>query len=70
VKRLVDGRNCGDGSHWSNSAVDQQAGAYRVQGKTAATARELLDDARALEDAGAFAIVLEVVPREIASLNN
>jgi 3-methyl-2-oxobutanoate hydroxymethyltransferase len=28
----------------------------------------LLDDARALEDAGAFAIVLEVVPREIASL--
>jgi len=32
------------------------------------TARQLLDDARALEDAGAFAIVLEVVPREIASL--
>ena len=28
----------------------------------------MLDDARALEDAGAFAIVLEVVPREIASL--
>jgi 3-methyl-2-oxobutanoate hydroxymethyltransferase len=43
-------------------------GAYRVQGKTAVTARQLLDDARALEDAGAFAIVLEVVPREIASL--
>ena len=43
-------------------------GAYRVQGKTAAAARQLLDDARALEDAGAFAIVLEVVPREIASL--
>jgi len=35
---------------------------------TAAAARQLLDDARALEDAGAFAIVLEVVPREIASL--
>ncbi len=28
----------------------------------------MLDDARALEDAGAFAIVLEVVPREIAKL--
>jgi 3-methyl-2-oxobutanoate hydroxymethyltransferase len=41
-------------------------GAYRVQGKTAETARQLLDDAHALEDAGAFAIVLEVVPREIA----
>ena len=45
-----------------------ELGAYRVQGKTAVTARQLLDDARALEDAGAFAIVLEVVPREIASL--
>jgi 3-methyl-2-oxobutanoate hydroxymethyltransferase len=43
-------------------------GAYRVQGKTAAAARELLDDALALEEAGAFAIVLEVVPREIAQL--
>src|SRR6266480_3184570 len=43
-------------------------GAYRVQGKTAAAARQLLDDARALEDAGAFAIVLEVVPREIATM--
>ena len=43
-------------------------GAYRVQGKTAKAARELIDDARALEDAGAFAIVLEVVPREIAKL--
>jgi 3-methyl-2-oxobutanoate hydroxymethyltransferase len=43
-------------------------GAYRVQGKTAAAARQLIDDARALEDAGAFAIVLEVVPREIAKM--
>jgi 3-methyl-2-oxobutanoate hydroxymethyltransferase len=39
-----------------------------VQGKTAAAARQLIDDARALEDAGAFAIVLEVVPREIARM--
>jgi 3-methyl-2-oxobutanoate hydroxymethyltransferase len=39
-----------------------------VQGKTATAARQLIDDAHALEDAGAFAIVLEVVPREIAKL--
>jgi 3-methyl-2-oxobutanoate hydroxymethyltransferase len=45
-----------------------QLGAYRVQGKTAIAARQLIDDAKALEDAGAFAIVLEVVPREIAKL--
>jgi 3-methyl-2-oxobutanoate hydroxymethyltransferase len=43
-------------------------GAYRVQGKTASAARQLLDDAKALEDAGAFAIVLEVVPRELAKV--
>jgi 3-methyl-2-oxobutanoate hydroxymethyltransferase len=43
-------------------------GGYRVQGKTAEAARALLDDAKALEQAGAFAIVLEVVPREIARL--
>lgn len=43
-------------------------GSYRLQGKTADAARSLLEDARALEEAGVFAIVLEVVPREIARL--
>jgi len=43
-------------------------GSYRLQAKTAEAARALLDDARALEEAGAFALVLEVVPREIAKL--
>jgi 3-methyl-2-oxobutanoate hydroxymethyltransferase len=41
-------------------------GSYRLQGKTADAARTLVEDARLLEEAGAFAIVLEVVPREIA----
>lgn len=43
-------------------------GGFRLQGKTAEAARGLIEDARALEAAGAFAIVLEVVPREIAKL--
>ena len=43
-------------------------GGFRLQGKTAEAARALVEDARALEAAGAFAIVLEVVPREIARL--
>ncbi|HYO63859.1 MAG TPA: 3-methyl-2-oxobutanoate hydroxymethyltransferase [Pyrinomonadaceae bacterium] len=43
-------------------------GSYRLQAKTADAARALLEDARALEAAGAFALVLEVVPREIAKL--
>lgn len=42
-------------------------GGYRVQGKSAPAAEQLLRDARALEVAGAFAIVLEAVPRELAA---
>lgn len=43
-------------------------GGYRVQGKTAESAEKLIEDARRLEEAGAFAIVLELVPREIAEI--
>ncbi len=42
-------------------------GGYRVQGKTLEAGRELLEDARALAAAGAFALVLEGIPREIAA---
>lgn len=43
-------------------------GGFRVQGKSTASALKLLDDARALQDAGAFAVVLEAVPAEVAAL--
>lgn len=43
-------------------------GGYRVQGKTAEDAQRLIEDAKLLEAAGAFAIVLELVPREIAEI--
>ncbi len=39
-----------------------------VQGKTAAAARQLLEDARRLQDAGCVAIVLEAVPSEVAQI--
>jgi 3-methyl-2-oxobutanoate hydroxymethyltransferase len=42
-------------------------GGYRVQGRDDETARRLQADARALEDAGAFAIVLELVPAPLAA---
>lgn len=38
---------------------------YRVQGKTSEQARKLMDDAMAVEQAGAFALVLECVPPEL-----
>ena len=68
VKRLVDEEIAVMGHIGLTPQSINKLGAYRVQGKTAEAARQLLDDARALEDAGAFAIVLEVVPREIARL--
>jgi 3-methyl-2-oxobutanoate hydroxymethyltransferase len=43
-------------------------GRRRVQGKTAAAARALVVDAVALEEAGCFAVVLELVPRELAAM--
>lgn len=43
-------------------------GGYRVQGRTAAAARDLLADALALEAAGCFAIVLELVPGPVAEV--
>jgi 3-methyl-2-oxobutanoate hydroxymethyltransferase len=42
-------------------------GGYRVQGKSVDSAEQLLRDARAVEAAGAFSIVLEAVPRELAT---
>jgi 3-methyl-2-oxobutanoate hydroxymethyltransferase len=42
-------------------------GGYRVQGKTLESANDLIADAQAVEDAGAFAIVLEGMPRELAA---
>jgi 3-methyl-2-oxobutanoate hydroxymethyltransferase len=43
-------------------------GGYRVQGRTKAAARRVLEDARALEDAGAYAVVLECVPSPLAKI--
>lgn len=45
-----------------------QLGGFKVQGKTPEAAARLLKDAQALEQAGAFAIVLETVPAQLASL--
>jgi 3-methyl-2-oxobutanoate hydroxymethyltransferase len=68
VKRLVDEEIPVMGHIGLTPQSVNKLGGYRVQGKTAETARELLEDARAMEEAGAFSIVLEVMPREIAKL--
>nr|POE49135.1 3-methyl-2-oxobutanoate hydroxymethyltransferase [Quercus suber] len=43
-------------------------GGFRVQGKSTASAVRVLQDALAVQEAGAFAVVLEAVPAEVASL--
>lgn len=43
-------------------------GGYFIQGKTTKQAEKLIEDAKALEDAGVFSIVLECVPSELAEL--
>lgn len=43
-------------------------GGFKVQGKTIETAKKLIEDAKAVEEAGAFAVVLECVPAKLAEL--
>lgn len=46
----------------------REEGGYKVKGRTAAEAQALVDDGRAVEAAGAFAVVLEIVSRDTARL--
>ncbi len=46
----------------------KETGGYKVQGKTSEQARQLMDDAMAVEQAGAFAVVLECVPAELGEM--
>ena len=66
VKRLAD---CGIPVMAHIGVTPQsihQLGGYKVRGKTPELARNLLQDARILEEAGAFSLVLECVPAPLA----
>jgi 3-methyl-2-oxobutanoate hydroxymethyltransferase len=43
-------------------------GGFRVQGRSAAQAKKIVDDAQALQDAGVFSILLEMVPNRVCQL--
>jgi 3-methyl-2-oxobutanoate hydroxymethyltransferase len=45
-----------------------QIGGYKIQGKEDAAAKRILEDAKILEEAGAFSIVLECVPAKLAGM--
>jgi 3-methyl-2-oxobutanoate hydroxymethyltransferase len=68
VRRIVD---CGIpvmGHIGLTPQAVHQFGGHKVQGKTPEAAERLLADARALEQAGAFAVVLELVPAPLSKL--
>ncbi len=68
VKRLVDEEIAVMAHIGLTPQSVHKLGGYRVQGKTAVDANKLIEDAKLLEQAGAFAIVLELIPREIAEI--
>ena len=43
-------------------------GGFKIQGRDAAAAKQIIDDAKALEDAGVFSIILEAVPAPLGKL--
>ncbi len=68
VKRVVE---CGIpvmGHIGLTPQSSNQLGGFRVQGRSLEAAGRLLEDAQALEEAGAFAIVLECIPAPLARL--
>jgi 3-methyl-2-oxobutanoate hydroxymethyltransferase len=67
VRRVV---RCGIAVMGHIGLTDQKfsLGGFEVQGRTVATARQLVRDAAALEEAGVFAIVLECIPTPLAGL--
>ncbi len=68
VKAVVEaGIPCG-GSIGLTPQSLSKLGGYKVQGTDAATARRLIDDALALEAAGAFALYLECVPDRLSEI--
>jgi 3-methyl-2-oxobutanoate hydroxymethyltransferase len=68
VKRIVD---CGIPVMGHIGLTPQsinQIGGHKIQGRTPEVAAKMLEDARALEQAGVFAVVLETVPSALATL--
>jgi 3-methyl-2-oxobutanoate hydroxymethyltransferase len=53
---------------WTPQSAHGMGGKVRVQGKTRDAARSLLADAVSIQEAGAFSIVLELVPEQLAAL--
>jgi len=65
VRKIVDGGIAVMGHVGLTPQSISVLGGFRAQGRTAVKARSLLDDALAIQDAGAFAVVLECIPAPV-----
>ncbi len=68
IKAIADGGMLVMGHIGLTPQSSGQLGGFKAQGRTAETARELIDDARAIQSAGAFALLVEAVPPEVCRI--
>jgi 3-methyl-2-oxobutanoate hydroxymethyltransferase len=68
IKAIVDAQIPVQGHLGLTPQSSAAFGGFKVQGKTADAARELIEDAQALTEAGCFSIVLEGIPSPIAAM--
>jgi 3-methyl-2-oxobutanoate hydroxymethyltransferase len=68
IKAIADGGMLVMGHIGLTPQSSGQLGGFKAQGRTAETAMELIDDAHAIEAAGAFALLVEAVPPEVCRI--
>ncbi len=68
IKAIADGGMLVMGHIGLTPQSSGQLGGFKAQGRTAETAKDLIDDAQAIEDAGAFALLVEAVPPEVCGI--
>jgi 3-methyl-2-oxobutanoate hydroxymethyltransferase len=68
IKAIADGGMLVMGHIGLTPQSSGQLGGFKAQGRTAETAMELIEDARIIEQAGAFALLVEAVPPEVCQI--
>ena len=68
IKAISDGGRLVMGHIGLTPQSSGQLGGFKAQGRTAETALELIEDARAIQESGAFALLVEAVPPEVCKI--
>ena len=68
IKAIADGGMLVMGHIGLTPQSSGQLGGFKAQGRTAETAKELIEDALVIEEAGAFALLVEAVPPEVCGI--